>query len=249
MRFAILGPLAVHGTRAPIQIEGLKRRTLLTALLAGVNRVVTADELTEWLWPKGPPRSASLVIQAHVSVLRRQIEPDRRPRSAPRMLLTVPPGYLLHLSRDQLDVLEFEARLQHGTHLMARGEAEGAARHTLAALHLWRGEALCGVRHLAVAQAEIARLEELRLTATGLYIEACLRIGRYDEVIPQLGQLIVAHPFHERFYGQLMTALARTGRRAEALSIYRRAHEVLAKELEVEPGDELRRLQARILHG
>ncbi len=249
MRFAILGPLNVYSPRGPVHIEGAKRRTLLIALLAGANRLVTVDELTEWLWPGGPPRSAMLVMQAHVSVLRRQLEPDRAPRSQPQLLLTVLPGYMLRLKQEQLDVLEFEALLQAGTQSMQRGDAELTARQLGAALDLWRGEALCGVRHLPAAQQQIARLEELRMTAAGMRIEARLRIGRYDDIIPQLGRLIVEHPFHERFYAQLMIALARSGRRAEALAVYRRAQEVLAAELDVEPGDDLRRLQADILSG
>ncbi|WP_117211307.1 AfsR/SARP family transcriptional regulator [Allorhizocola rhizosphaerae] len=249
MRFAILGPLAVFSPRGPVHIEGAKRRTLLIALLAGANRLVSFDELTEWLWPEGPPRSAMLVMQAHVSVLRRQLEPERAPRSQPQLLLTVLPGYMMRLEKDQLDILEFEALVQAGTQSLQRGHTEVAARQLAAALDLWTGEALCGARHLPAAQHEIARLDELRLTATGLRIEACLQIGLYDDVIPQLTRLIVDHPFHERFYAQLMIALARSGRRAEALAVYRRAQEILAAELDVEPGDDLRRLQAEIVSG
>ncbi|HZM78168.1 MAG TPA: AfsR/SARP family transcriptional regulator [Candidatus Limnocylindrales bacterium] len=237
----------MSGRNGPVPIQGTKRRALLTALLSGANRVVTVDELTEWLWPGKTPSSATQVIQAHVSVLRRQLEPDRPPRSPPRMLLTQPPGYLMRIKTDQLDSLRFALLVQSGTQAMQQKDIVTAVELLQEALSLWQGEALCGVRHLPAAQSEIARLEELRLTATGLYMDACLNMGQYDEAIPQLSRLVVLYPYHERFYAQLMVALARSGRRAEALSVYRKAHSVLTNDLAVSPGSELRRLEAAIL--
>jgi DNA-binding SARP family transcriptional activator len=247
VRFTILGPLSVFDGDDHVAVQGSKRRALLIAMLSGANRVVTVDELTEWLWPGKTPPSAVLVIQAHVSVLRRQLEPDRPPRAPPRMLLTQPPGYLMRIKTDQLDSLRFVTLVNEGTHALQRHDLTLAENLLLEGLNLWHGEALCDVRHLPAAQSEIARLEELRLTATGGYIDACLQMGHYDDVIPQLSRLLVLHPFHERFYGQLMVALARSGRRAEALAVYRRAHDVLTKELAVSPGVDLRRLEASIL--
>lgn len=209
--------------------------------------MVTVDELTEWLWPGKTPKSAVMVIQAHVSVLRRQLEPDRPPRAAPRVLLTQPPGYQMRIETDQVDSLRFAILVQRGTQAMQQEDLSLAVKLLHEALDLWQGEALCGARHLLAAQSEIARLEELRLTATGLYIEACVQMGQYDEVIPQLSRFVVLYPYHERFYAQLMVALARSGRRAEALSVYRKAHSILTNDLAVAPGGELRRLQAAIL--
>ena len=163
------------------------------------------------------------------------------------MLLTQPPGYLMRIKTDQLDSLRFALLVHSGTQAMQQRDLVTAAELLREGLGLWQGEALCGVRHLPAAQSEIARLEELRLTATGLYMDACLNLSQYDEAIPQLSRLVVLYPYHERFYAQLMVALARSGRRAEALSVYRKAHSVLSNDLAVSPGGELRRLEAAIL--
>lgn len=163
------------------------------------------------------------------------------------MLITQPPGYLMRIKTDQLDSLRFALLVQSGTQAMQQRDMVTAAELLQEALDLWQGEALCGVRHLPAAQSEIAQLEELRLTATGLYMDACLNMNQYDEAIPQLSRLVVLYPYHERFYAQLMVALARSGRRAEALSMYRKAHSVLTNDLAVSPGSELRRLEAAIL--
>jgi DNA-binding SARP family transcriptional activator len=250
MYFAILGPLEVRNATAPLTIGGAKRRALLIALLANANKIVPIDQLMFWLWPKGaPPRSAALVIQAHISSLRQQLEPDRPPRSEPRLLLTTSAGYLIDVGTQEFDVFQFEALLSEGARWLQRDDPELAAETLRQALDLWRGSALCDVRDLQAARAEVARLEELQLTAWTRYIESGLRLGRHLEVVPHLTVLVSDFPYHEGFYAQLMTALAGCGRRAEALAVYQKARRLLAEELGVEPGPELRAVEASILHG
>ncbi|GIG56103.1 hypothetical protein Lfu02_04750 [Longispora fulva] len=247
MRFDILGSLTVHSPEGYVPVAGTKRRAVLIALLVNANQVVPTTRLIDWLWLTDPPPSAALVIQAHVSVLRRQLEPDRPPGLAPTLLLTRGGGYLCRVRVDQLDLLRFQELLHLGARSLHRDRVEDAARLLREALNLWRGEPLEEVQHMPPAQGEIARLQELRLTATVLRMEAGLRMRQYGEIIPQLSNLIVLHPYHERFYAQLMIALASSGRRAEALSVYRRAHRILGEELAVRPGPELRRIEAEIL--
>ncbi len=250
MYFSILGPLEVRDAAAPLLIRGAKRRALLIALLANANRMVHKDELALWLWPKGnPPRSADLVIQTHVSSLRQLLEPGRLPRSEPRLLLSTNGGYLMEVDAQNLDVRRFVALVAEGARGLEHDDPELAEEKLRHALGLWRGGPLCEVRDLQVARGEVARLEELRLTAWSRYVESGLRLGRHAEVIPPLAALIPEFPYHEGFCAQLMTALAGCGRRAEALAVYQKARKLLAAELGVEPGPDLRAVEASILEG
>jgi SARP family transcriptional regulator, regulator of embCAB operon len=248
MRFEILGPLRVtHG--GPVPLTGQRRRILLLALLAHPSRVVPTAELVDWLWPHRPPRSALATLQAHVSALRRVIEPDRPPWQAPDRLLTHPSGYLLCVEPDELDAIRLERLVDAAKPALDAGEAELACRLATEALALWRGPALADAAHVDAARSEIARLEELRLTAAAVRVESCFALDRHLDVIPDLSRLVAKHPLHERFYAQLMVALARAGRRADALAVYRRARAVLARELHVGPGKALRCAEAAILSG
>jgi SARP family transcriptional regulator, regulator of embCAB operon len=249
MLFRILGPLEVIAENGPVRIPGHRRRSLLIALLTRPGDVVCVDRLVEWLWPAGTPRSPLATLQAHVSMLRRILEPDRSPWSPPSVLVTRPPGYLLRVAPEELDSLCFEALVEQGRLTLDSGDAAGARRLLLDALALWRGDALSDVAFLEAAQAEIRRLEELHLSSLVLRIEADLALGRHLEVVPELTRLIMANPLNEKLYSQLMLALCRCGRRAEALSVYRRARDVLASEMALEPGPDLRRMEAAIVSG
>lgn len=244
MDFSILGPLEVRHAGVLLAVPGMKRRALLIALLAHAGRSVSLLELTRWLWPLGrPPRSATIVIQAHVSSLRRILEPEHP------LIRTTPGGYRIQIEPKQLDSARFAVLVEEGTRLLQRDRAEDAARVLEEALGLWRGAALHDVHDVPAAQSEVLLLEELRLTAILQANEAALRLGRAAELIPQLTVLTARHPFHERFHAQLMRALAGSGRRAEALATYQHARRILARELGVEPGPELRAVEAQILHG
>lgn len=163
------------------------------------------------------------------------------------MLLTRPPGYLLRVPSAELDALRFEELLRGSRHALERDEPETARPLLRAALDLWRGDALAEVTMLDAAQAEIRRLEELRLVANVLRIEADLAIGRHLDVVPELTHLLVAHPLHEQLYALLMLALCRCGRRADALAVFGQARDVLRREMSLEPGPALRRMEAAVL--
>ncbi|MEN3303807.1 MAG: hypothetical protein V7603_9 [Micromonosporaceae bacterium] len=247
MRFGILGALRIQGPEGLITVIGAKRRILLTALLANANRVVPVDEVVEWLWARYPPRSAAGTIQAHVSALRHLLEPQLPRWGRSSLLVTQPSGYLIQVGVEQLDALDFEDLVGRGREAMRYGRAAEASRMLREALELWRGEPLAEATSVAAAQAEVARLEELRLAAIMLRTEAELALGHQLELVPELARLVLVYPLHEPFYAQLMAALAASGRRADALRVYARAREVLARELAVEPGPELRRVRAEIL--
>lgn len=247
MLFRILGPLEAENDAGPIEFRGFRQRALLAALLTNANDVVPFDVIVDWMWPGGAPASATATLQAHVSILRRALEPDRAPRSASQVLLTRPSGYLIRVEPNQLDALRFERLAERGRLAVARGDV-GKASHVLReALGLWRGRALADVGSIDTAQGEIARLESLRLAAVVMRVEADLALGKHFALVPELERLVLEHPLHERICGQLILALYRCGRQADALSTYRRTRLSLAHELGIEPDPALRRLEAAIL--
>jgi DNA-binding SARP family transcriptional activator len=249
MQFEILGPLRLTNAAGPVPVNGQRRRILLLALLSHANRVVSTEELVDWLWPHRPPRSALTTLHAHVSGLRRVLDPQRSAWRRSGRLVTHAPGYVLLVDPDELDALRFERLVLAAKPLLDAGDAERAHQQLTEALALWRGAALADCAYVDAARSEIARLEELRLTAATLSVEASFALRRHLEMVPELTRLVAKHPLHERFYVQLMEALSRCGRRAEALAVYRRAHAVLARELSVAPGRALRCAQAAILAG
>ncbi|OLB79207.1 MAG: hypothetical protein AUI14_11060 [Actinobacteria bacterium 13_2_20CM_2_71_6] len=248
MQFEILGPLRVIDA-VPVRIDGQRRRILLVALLAHPNGVVATQALVDWLWPRRPPRSAQATLHAYVSTLRRALEPHRAPRCPSTCLLTQPTGYLLRVEDDELDALRFERLATDAKPALDAGDAERAYQLATEALALWRGAALADAAHVDAARGAITRLEELRLTATTVRIEASFALRRHLELVPELTGLVARYPLHERFYVLLMLALSRCGRRADALAVYRRARAVLARELHVGPGRALQLTEAAILAG
>jgi DNA-binding SARP family transcriptional activator len=245
MRFGILGPLEVvddHGHR--VGLSARKERALLAILLLHANEVVSADRLVEDLWAGGPPATAAKGLHVHVSRLR-----GRLAAAAPgeERLLTEPSGYRLHVAAGELDSAQFEGLLQRASGLIAAGSSEQAVELLGEALGLWRGAAFSGFEYEQFAQVEIARLSELRVVAVEQRIAAELELGRAELLIGELEQLVREHPYRERFRGQLMLALYRTGRQAEALQAYRAARSLLVDELGIEPSAELRELHESVL--
>lgn len=246
MQFDVLGPVRVSCGGRPVPLQGCRMRVLLVALIAHANAVVNTAELVDWLWPDDPPASALVSLRAHVSKLRASLDPDRCRWSRDDRLRTQPPGYVLRVGPDEVDTARFERMLTRAQHALRAGAAEPARTLLDQALRLWRGPALTDAAHVEAARGEIARLEELRLTARTLRVEVDLALGRHDDALPELRRLVADHPLHERFYALLMVALHRGGRRADALTVYRRAGVVLAEELSVTPGPVLRRAEAAI---
>ena len=234
--FRILGPLEVLNDGTPVLLSGQKQRALLAVFLLRANDVVPAERLIELLWGESPPRTAPTSLQNLVSQLRKALGPGL-------LLETRAPGYRLRLEPDQLDLSRFEGLVRRAR------EAEPPERARLLgeALALWRGSPLVDFAYELWAQNDIRRLEELHLGVLEERIAVELELDRHAELISELETLVAEHPDRERLRGQLMLALYRSGRQAEALQAYQSARRTLVDELGIEPGPDLQRLNASIL--
>jgi YVTN family beta-propeller protein len=239
MQYCLLGPLEVRDGDRSLPLAGAKQRALLALLLVHANHVLSRDRLVDELWGEEPPETAVQSLQVYVSRLRKLL-----PAGA---LLTRPPGYLLEVEPDELDLRRFERLLAEGRATLAEGDARRAAAVLHEALALWRGPALAEFAFEPFAQAEIGRLEDLRLAAVEERIEADLALGRHADLIGELEALIAENPYRERLRGQLMLALYRSGRQTEALEAYRQARRALVDELGIEPSSDLQRIEKAIL--
>jgi DNA-binding SARP family transcriptional activator/class 3 adenylate cyclase len=248
VQFRILGPLEVlddHGR--PLALGGAKQRALLAMLLLHAGQVVSADRLIDELWGEDPPDTVRSVLQVYVANLRKVLEPGRPKGTASSLLKTQPPGYLLDLDHKELDLACFEQLVAEGRAALAAGDPVQAARLLGDAVGLWRGPALADVTLAGSGQGEVIRLEERRLAAVEDHIEAELALGRHGQLVGKLQALVVAHPLRERLHGQLMLALYRSGRQAEALEAYRQTREALAEELGIDPSPALKELERAML--
>jgi DNA-binding SARP family transcriptional activator/streptogramin lyase len=243
--FGILGPVQVVRDGSAVPLGGQKQRILLALLVTNANRVVAAERLIDTLWGERVPASAANMLQGYVSHLRRSLGENGANGLSP--LEYVPPGYVLRLGSERLDASRFELLLATAKDRRAAGDVRGAARLLEDGLALWRGPALADLAEVRELQPEITRLEELRLHAIEERLDAELEVGRHRELVPELRRLVQEHPLRERFHAQLMLALYRAGRQAEALAAYRDAHRRLRDELGVEPAPELRDLERAIL--
>jgi DNA-binding SARP family transcriptional activator/tetratricopeptide (TPR) repeat protein len=241
VEFRILGPLEVLDNGRPVALPGGRGRALLALLILYVGEVISADRLIDELWGESPPPTATTALQGLVSTLRKRLA--RAGGEAGTVLRTVPPGYVLATDPTGVDANLFRRLVEEASGAAA---AERSAR-LRRALSLWRGPALAEFTYQPFAQREITTLEELRLAAVEERVEADLTLGRHGRLVAELEALVAAHPFRERLRGQLMMALYRAGRQAEALAVYRDARQVLAGELGIEPGTELRQLEGAIL--
>ena len=247
VEFRILGPLEVlddHGR--PLALGGAKQRALLAVLLLHAGNVVSAERLIDELWGEDPPPTARSVLQVYVANLRKVLDPGRSRRVASAVLRTQAPGYLVDLGPDELDLLRFERLATEGRTALGADDPAQAARRLRDAEALWRGPALADVT-LASGHGELIRLQERRLTALEDRMEAELALGRHAELVGELQALIAGHPLRERLHAQLMLALYRSGRQAEALDAYRRTRETLAEELGIDPSRPLQELERAVL--
>ena len=235
MRYGILGSLELSDEGRAIKVAGAKQRALLAMLLLNANRAVSSDQLIDALWEEQAPETATKALQVHVSQLRKLLGPG--------LLATRSPGYVLRVEEGEFDLHQFETLVGRAKETL-QAEASAALREALA---LWRGRPLADFEFDRFAQAEIARLNELRLVAVEDRIEADLALGEHRALIGELEALVGEHPLRERVRGQLMLALYRSGRQAEALESYQGGRSVLVEELGIEPGRSLRDLQQAIL--
>jgi YVTN family beta-propeller protein len=247
--FRILGSLEVEDRGQSLPLGGHQQRALLALLLLRANNVVPVDEIIEHLWgPKSPP-SATKNVHALISKLRRKLENDSAgvDRGQNGVLLTRPHGYVLMVADGELDLHRFQSLLDEGRRALTAGDPDAAATTLRQALALWRGSPLPEFAFDSFAHVEIARLEELRLSALEERIEADLALGRHHDLVAELEALVAHNPLRERLRGQLMLALYRSGRQAQALDAYQGARRMLVDELGIEPGQALQRLEKAIL--
>jgi DNA-binding SARP family transcriptional activator/DNA-binding beta-propeller fold protein YncE len=239
VEFRILGPLEVADGHGAISLDAPKQRALLGVLLLHANEVVSSERLIDELWGERPPATATKVVQNYVSQLRKALGPD--------VIVTRPPGYVLRIEGDALDSARFHDLTSEGRTLAADGEQARAAARYEEALALWRGPALADVVFESFARNEVEALEEERLGALMDRIDCELALGRQHQLVAELETLVGQYPLRERLRAQLMLALYRSGRQADALTAYREARRTLRDELGLEPSGELHTLERAIL--
>ena len=237
MEFRILGPLEVIEEDGVLPLTGAKQRALLAVLLLHANEVVSSDRLIDDLWGETPPESGVTALQVRVSQLRKALE------QGAAKLETRSPGYLIRVRPDELDLHRFSRLAEEAD----GAEPAVAAEKLRLALSLWRGPPLADFAYEPFAQAPSARLEELRLAALEKRIEADLALGRHAELVGELESLVGEHPLRERLRAQLMLALYRSRRQAEALAAYQATRRTLVEELGIEPSPALQELEKAIL--
>jgi cytochrome P450/DNA-binding SARP family transcriptional activator len=242
MRIRVLGPVEVrndghwHGPGTP------KQRAILAALVAASGTTVSTDQLIDGVWHEDVPQTAVNLIQGHIARLRRALD-DR----FGKLLRTQTPGYRLVLAPEELDSTVFELLMRDGVAAMQVGGYEKASKILANGLSLWRGPAFSDAVKSLDVERECERLEQLRLTALEARVQADLELGRHNPLIPELQQLVDSHKLHEPFWGQLMSALYRSGRRADSLAVYERLRSVLDSELGVAPTKAIQNLLGEII--
>jgi DNA-binding SARP family transcriptional activator/tRNA A-37 threonylcarbamoyl transferase component Bud32 len=240
MEFLILGPLEVSDDGRKLALGGPKQRAVLAHLILRANRLVAADLLIDGLWGEEPPESARNTLQTYVYRLRKVLGDGR--------LEGRDGGYVLAAAPGEIDAAQFEALVKQGK-AQVESDPSAAAATLSDALSLWRADALADVMEEPSLRGEAARLEELRLSATEHRVSAEIAMGGHSTVVPELELLTARYPLRERMWANLMLALYRSGRQAEALSTFERARQVLVEELGADPSPELQRLHEQILHG
>jgi DNA-binding SARP family transcriptional activator len=236
--FLILGPFQVIG-RQPLVLGGPRQRAVLALLLLNRREVVTTDRMIDELWGEHPPATVGKAIHVYISNLRKVVGDG--------ILLTSDGGYRLEVEPSQVDADRFDGLVERGRTALERGYPVMARQRLREALGLWRGRALADFSYHQFAQAEIARLEEARIAALEDRIEAELALGAHATLVPELETHVRAHAARERLWGQLMVALYRSGRQADALERYRRARRILIDEFAIEPGRDLKDIEHAIL--
>ncbi len=235
IEFLMLGPLEARRAGQPLKLGSIKHRMLLAKLLLHANQVLSTDELIDTVWGEQPPPTVRQSLQNHVAALRRLIEQAGTPAGQPRTLLTRDPGYLLQVDPDQLDLHRFRRMVDEGRAALEDGEPWAATRLLHEAVALWRGPVLADVVAAGASWPELAGIDELEIGAIEARIEADLVAGRHAELVGELEALIRRHPLREHLHGQMMLALYRSGRQADALGAYRHARRTLVDELGIEP--------------
>jgi DNA-binding SARP family transcriptional activator len=239
--FQLLGPVEVWRGNSAVRIPGQKARTLLARLLLNVDRIVSLPQLYQVIWGDREPASARALLHNHVSVLRQLLDGGAD-------IVSQADGYLLRLTGAELDAQRFQDEVSGGHAALRDGDPQLAWRRFCAALDLWRGPALTGTTQ-ELRDAFASGLDDKRLTTLADRVDAALMCGRHSEVIAELHGLVADHPRDERLRGQLMLALYRSGRQADALGVYALGRRLLQEQLGIDPGQALEQLHVRILNG
>ncbi|HEX6472245.1 MAG TPA: BTAD domain-containing putative transcriptional regulator [Streptosporangiaceae bacterium] len=242
MDFRLLGPVEVVLDGEPFGLAAPRQEIVLAMLLLEANRVVSVSRLVDALWDDEPPPTAKNQVHISVSALRRRLGT----RAGPQPILTRSPGYVIRVPDEALDLRRFEAFAAKGAAAAAGQQPDAATRYFRAALDLWRGHAMAGVES-RVVQTYATRWNETRLALLEDCLDLELQLGRHRAVICELTELVAEHPLRERLRAQMMLALYRSGRQAEALEVFRQGRAILLDELGLDPGEELRRLERAIL--
>jgi WD40 repeat protein/DNA-binding SARP family transcriptional activator len=239
VEFRILGPLEAVRDGAPIVLGAAQERALLALLVLHEGKAVPIDRLIDDLWGERAPATAAKTVQVYVSRLRKALGADA--------IVTQGRGYRLAIGPEQVDAVRFDALRSEGRRALSDGDAARARDRLCAALRLWRGDPLADFAYEPFAQAAIGRLREAHLGALEDRVEADLALGSDGELVGELESLVASHPLQERLRGQLMVALYRAGRQADALAVYRQTSELLRDELGLEPSRSLQELERSIL--
>ncbi|WP_086837981.1 AfsR/SARP family transcriptional regulator [Amycolatopsis kentuckyensis] len=247
VRFTVLGPLEVLSDGVDYAPTTPKILQLLAVLVMRPGRMIHIDTLIRELWSENPPRTARTTLHTYVYHLRRCIEQNRLAADADKMLVTKPSGYTLHIEPSQVDVHEFEDLHRLGRERTDEGDRRAAAEAYRSALALWSGAPLANLPCGPVLSAYRTELLELRRTVLHLRIEAEITEGRHRELIGELRSLSTGSPLDEALHGQLMRVLGRSGRRSDAMAVYRKLRSRLADELGVEPCDDIQTLHRDLI--
>jgi YVTN family beta-propeller protein len=240
--YRILGPLEVLDGDRSISLGTVKQQALLAVLLLHANEFVPRDRLIDELWGESPPATAAKAVQVYVSHLRKVLA-----HNGEQAINTRARGYILSLDGEVIDALTFERLARDARERAAGGDTEYAASLFREGLQLWRGPALAGLTFESVARNEVERLEEERGAVLMDRIDCDLSLGRHEQLVGELEGMVLQHPLRERFRSQLMLALYRSGRQADALRVYREGRETLVEQLGLEPSEPLQRLERAIL--
>ncbi|KAB1901758.1 AfsR/SARP family transcriptional regulator, partial [Micromonospora sp. AMSO31t] len=246
LRFEILGPQRARHADRPLDLGPGKQRAVLAVLLLAAGRPVPTGQIVDAVWPEEPPANGANVVQKYVAGLRRVLEPDRSPRTPGQVLTLTDAGYLLRIPPEAVEAVRFEREVRRARQWHAAGRTEEALAEVTTALERWQGEPFTGFTG-PYFDAARHRLVELRAVALETRTELELTGGRHGELVGRLVELVAEFPVRERLRHQLMLALHRSGRQAEALAAYRDFAGLLREEYGIEPGEALQDLHQRIL--
>jgi DNA-binding SARP family transcriptional activator len=247
MEFKALGPIEVVNDRLVYTPSAPKVKQVLALLVMRTNQIVRLESIIDELWGDHAPRTAVTTAQTYIYQLRKDFVVELGEELGERFIVTTPPGYVLSVPEDSLDIRVFEQLADRAHACTAVGDAEGTARWAKAALQVWRGAPLADVPCGRVLQDYVSSLEEKRVSTQELYVRAAMNLERYRDLITDLRSLVMEYPFNEWLHAQLVLALNKAGRRVDALHAYQKVRTLLRDELGLDPSHDLQHAQQEVL--